>query len=120
MASSRKRLLLPNLVYTKLAELDKKEKQIVNIFGIVKFFKSPCKSRGRDFCLTLSLVDDSFQSTEKSFVCNIFCPHENELPLIKSVGDIVRLDGIRVSRFRGELQGKGTSSLSWWVYRLVD
>lgn len=113
MTNNRKRCQLPSLVYTKLADIDSKERQIVNIFGIVKFFKSPRKSKGRDYCLTLSLVDDSFQNTDKSFVCNIFCPIEDELPLVKSVGDILRLDGISVSRFRGEIQGKGTSSLSW-------
>lgn len=113
MANNRKCVQLPSPVYTKLADLDNKERQIVNIFGIVKFFKSPCKTKGRDLCLTLSLVDDSYQNTDESFVCNIFCSNDNELPVVKSVGDILRLNGVKVSRFRGELQGKGTSSLSW-------
>ena len=111
--SKRRRLeLQPKAaVYTKLADL--KANAIVNVYGVVKFFKSPFKTKGSDFVCTLSLVDPSLDSLEQSFKLVLFSKSKETLPSIKSVGDIVRFHHIAVGKFKGELQGKFLPQSSW-------
>ena len=98
-------------VYTKLSDL--KANTAVNVYGVVKFFKSPFKTKGLDFVSTLSLVDPSLDSLEQSFKCVLFSKSRESLPLVKSVGDIVRFHHLGVGRFKGELQGKLFPGSSW-------
>lgn len=111
--SKRSKIILePNAtVYTKLADL--KANTVVNVYGVVKFFKSPFKTRGSDFVCTLSLADPSLDSLEKSFKLVLFSKSKEMLPLVKSVGDIIRFHHIGVGVFKGELQGKLLPQSSW-------
>lgn len=99
------------ITYTRLADL--KVNGVVNIYGVVKFFKSPFKTKGSDFVCCLSLVDQSFDNLDKSFKCVLFSKSKEMLPLIKSVGDIVRFHRLAVSQYQGELQGKFLPDSSW-------
>lgn len=99
------------ITYTRLADL--KVNGVVNIYGVVKFFKSPFKTKGCDFVCSLSLVDQSFDNLDKSFKCVLFSKSKETLPLIKSVGDIVRFHRLAVSQYQGELQGKFLPDSSW-------
>lgn len=111
--SKRSKIILEPIatVYTKLADL--KANTIVNLYGVVKFFKSPFKTRGSDFVCTLSLADPSLDSLEKSFKLVLFSKSKEMLPLVKSVGDIIRFHHIGVGVFKGELQGKLLPQSSW-------
>ena len=97
--------------YTKLADLT--VNTVVNVYGVVKFFKSPFKTKGSDFVCTMSLVDPSFDSLDQSFKCVLFSKSKESLPLIKSVGDVVRIHRLGVREFRGDLQGKFMTDSSW-------
>ena len=99
------------MLYTKLADL--KANTTVNIYGMVKFFKSPFKTKLSDFVCTLSLTDPSFDSMEKGFKLVLFSKSKEMLPLVKSVGDIIRFHHIAVGEFKGELQGKLLPQSSW-------
>ena len=98
-------------VYTKLADL--KANTIVNVYGVVKFFKSPFRTRGSDFVCTLSLTDPSFNSLEKGFKLVLFSKSKEMLPPVKSVGDIIRFHRVSVGVFKGELQGTLLPQSSW-------
>ena len=97
--------------YTKLANLT--VNTVVNVYGVVKFFKSPFKTKGSDFVCTMSLVDPSFDSLDQSFNCVLFSKSKASLPLIKSVGDVVRIHRLGVREFRGDRQGKFMTDSSW-------
>ncbi|XP_067040359.1 protection of telomeres protein 1-like isoform X2 [Acropora muricata] len=105
------------ITYTRLADL--KVNGVVNIYGVVKFFKSPFKTKGCDFVCSLSLVDPSFDNLDKSFKCVLFSKSKETLPLIKSVGDIVRFHRLAVSQYQGELQGKFLPDSSWIVFDCI-
>lgn len=111
--SKRRRLVLQPkpAIYTKLADL--KVGAIINVYGVVKFFKSPFKTKGSDFVCTLSLVDPSLDSLDQSFKLVLFSKSKETLPLVKSVGDVVRFHQIAVGEFKGELQGKFLPQSSW-------
>ena len=98
-------------VYTKLADL--KANTVVNVYGVVKFFKSPFKTKGSDFVCTMSLTGPSFDSLDKGFKLVLFSKSREALPLVKSVGDIIRFHQIAVREFKGELQGKLLPQSSW-------
>ena len=100
--------------YTKLADL--KGKTMVNVYAVVKFFKSPYKSRGSDFCSNVSLVDPTIGSLDHSFNCKLFAKTKESLLRIRSIGNIVRLHHIGVSEFNGELQGVGKVHAGFSMY----
>lgn len=111
--SKRSRLVLQPkpALYTKLADL--KVNTVVNVFGVVKFFKSPFKTRGSDFVCTLSLVDPSLDSLEESFKLVLFSKSKERLPSVRSMGDIVCFHHIAVGEYQGGLQGKFLPESSW-------
>lgn len=111
--SKRSRLVLQpqSVKYTKLADI--RANTTVNVFGVVKFFKSPFKTKGSDFVCSLSLVDPSLASLEESFKLVLFSKSKERLPLIRSVGDIVRFHGVAVGNFKGEMQGKFLPESTW-------
>lgn len=111
--SKRSRLVLqPQVVkYTKLADIQ--VNTTVNVFGVVKFFKSPFKTKGSDFVCTLSLVDASLASLDQSFKLVLFSKSKERLPLVRSVGDIVRFQNVAIGKFQGEMQGKFLPESSW-------
>ena len=97
--------------YTKLADLT--VNSVVNVYGVVKFFKSPFKTKGSDFVCTISLVDPSFDSLDQGFKCVLFSKSKESLPLVTSVGDVVRFHRLGVGQYRGELQGKFLPDSAW-------
>jgi hypothetical protein len=109
--------LPPKPHYTKFADLQVnepfKEHKIVNFFGIVRFFKTPNKTKGKNYCMVVSLLDDSLNSTKDSFLCTIFAPLKEQLPAIKCVGDIVRFERVKISKFNGEVVGTARELHSW-------
>ncbi|XP_066218685.1 protection of telomeres protein 1 isoform X2 [Saccopteryx leptura] len=79
--------------YTRLDEL--KGGMIVNVYGVVKFFKPPYLSRGTDYCSVVTLVDQ----TNVKLTCLLFSGNYESLPIIYKSGDIVRFHRLKVGSF---------------------
>ncbi|XP_063252856.1 protection of telomeres protein 1 [Prinia subflava] len=89
----------PKYVYTPLNHL--KDGTIVNLYGVVKFFKPPYISKGTDYCSVVTLVDPS----NVKLTCNLFNGNLDCLPKIYKVGDIVRFHRIKIREYNGQMQG---------------
>ncbi|XP_066039079.1 protection of telomeres protein 1 isoform X3 [Chamaea fasciata] len=89
----------PKYVYTPLNHL--KDGTIVNLYGVVKFFKPPYISKGTDYCSVVTLVDPS----NVKLTCNLFNGNLDSLPKIYKVGDIVRFHRIKIREYNGQMQG---------------
>uniref|UniRef100_A0A8B9FG71 Protection of telomeres protein 1 n=1 Tax=Amazona collaria TaxID=241587 RepID=A0A8B9FG71_9PSIT len=89
----------PKYVYTPLNHL--KDGTVVNLYGIVKFFKPPYISKGTDFCSVVTLVDPS----NEKLTCSLFSGNLDSLPKIYKVGDIVRFHRIKIKEYNGQMQG---------------
>ncbi|XP_050179610.1 protection of telomeres protein 1 [Myiozetetes cayanensis] len=91
--------IAPKYVYTPLNQL--KDGTIVNLYGVVKFFKPPYVSKGTDYCSVVTLVDPS----NAKLTCTLFNGNPDSLPKIYKVGDIVRFHRIKIREFNGQMQG---------------
>ncbi|KAM6425170.1 protection of telomeres protein 1 [Rhynochetos jubatus] len=89
----------PKYVYTSLNHL--KDGTVVNLYGVVKFFKPPYVSKGTDYCSVVTLVDPS----NVKLTCTLFNGSLDGLPKIYKVGDIVRFHRIKIREYNGQMQG---------------
>ncbi|NXG21180.1 POTE1 protein, partial [Grallaria varia] len=89
----------PKYVYTPLNRL--KDGTIVNLYGVVKFFKPPYVSKGTDYCSVVTLVDPS----NVKLTCTLFNGNLDSLPKIYKIGDIVRFHRIKIREYNGQMQG---------------
>ncbi|XP_041327493.1 protection of telomeres protein 1 isoform X1 [Pyrgilauda ruficollis] len=89
----------PKYVYTPLNHL--KDGTVVNLYGVVKFFKPPYISKGTDYCSIVTLVDPS----NVKLTCSLFSGNQDFLPKIYKVGDIVRFHRIKIREYNGQMQG---------------
>ncbi|XP_057628695.1 protection of telomeres protein 1 isoform X1 [Chionomys nivalis] len=92
--------------YTPLDLL--KEGAIVNVYGVVKFFKPPYLSRGTDYCSVVTIVDQ----TNVKLTCMLFSGNYEGLPIIYKVGDIVRFHRLKIQVYNNELQGINSSGFA--------
>lgn len=76
--------------YTPLNLL--KEGTVVNVCGVVKFFKPPYLSKGTDYCSVVTIVDQ----TNVKLTCMLFSRDYDTLPSVYKVGDIVCFQGLKV------------------------
>ncbi|XP_005747679.2 protection of telomeres protein 1 [Pundamilia nyererei] len=83
----------PKYTYAKLDSL--KAGSVVNVYGVVVFFKQPFKSRGTDFCSSLKITDHS----NEKIGCTIFCEKLEDHPKIFRNGDIVRMHRVKAQVF---------------------
>ncbi|XP_056429745.1 protection of telomeres protein 1 isoform X2 [Hyla sarda] len=97
-------------VYTPLDQL--KEGTLANVFGAVTFFKLPYRSKGTDFCSTITIVDQ----TNVKLKCTFFSGNQEALPRIFKIGDIVRFHRIKIQKFNNEFQGISSSGFSALVF----
>ncbi|XP_072197047.1 protection of telomeres protein 1 isoform X2 [Excalfactoria chinensis] len=89
----------PKYVYTPLNCL--KDGTVVNLYGIVKFFKPPYISKGTDYCSVVTLVDQS----NVKLTCTLFNGNLDSLPKIYKNGDIVRFHRVKIREYNGQMQG---------------
>ncbi|XP_054255498.1 protection of telomeres protein 1 [Indicator indicator] len=89
----------PKYAYTSLNQL--KDGTIVNLYGVVKFFKPPYVSKGTDYCSVVTLVDPS----NAKLTCTLFSGNLDSLPKIYKVGDVVRFHRIKIREYNGQMQG---------------
>uniref|UniRef100_A0A8C6KWW2 Protection of telomeres protein 1 n=1 Tax=Nothobranchius furzeri TaxID=105023 RepID=A0A8C6KWW2_NOTFU len=87
----------PKHTYVKLSDL--KAEELVNVYGVVVFFKQPFKSYGTDYCSSLKITDESNQK----IVCTIFCREMDDHPKIFQNGDIIRLHRVKAKWFNGSM-----------------
>uniref|UniRef100_A0A3B4Y197 Protection of telomeres protein 1 n=1 Tax=Seriola lalandi dorsalis TaxID=1841481 RepID=A0A3B4Y197_SERLL len=93
--------------YVRLGDL--KAGSVVNVYGVVVFFKQPFKSRGTDFCSSLKITDQSNQKIG----CTIFCEKLEDHPKIFQIGDIVRMHRVKVRPAEAVTMEPRTSSRSF-------
>ncbi|NWZ21510.1 POTE1 protein, partial [Asarcornis scutulata] len=96
----------PKYVYTPLNHL--KDGTVVNLYGIVKFFKPPYVSKGTDYCSVVTLVDQS----QVKLTCTLFSGNLDSLPKIYKIGDIVRFHRIKIREYNGQMQGITSSGFA--------
>ena len=79
----------------------------VGVCGVVKHFKPPIKSKGRDFYTVVHVVDKSSPSI--GLTCIIFNPSKDKLPVIGKVGAVVLIKGVRIeaSKENDHIQAMG-------------
>ncbi|KAM3870190.1 protection of telomeres protein 1 [Diretmus argenteus] len=85
--------------YTYVPLGDLKPEYVVNVYGVVVFFKQPFKTRGTDFCSTLKITDQSNQKV----ACTIFCEKLDDHPKIFQMGDIIRLHRVKPKLYNGSI-----------------
>ncbi|KAI3370962.1 hypothetical protein L3Q82_023610, partial [Scortum barcoo] len=87
----------PKYTYVGLGDL--KAGSVVNVYGVVVFFKQPFKSRGTDFCSSLKITDQSNQKIG----CTIFREKLEDHPKIFQNGDIVRMHRVKTQSFNDSI-----------------
>ncbi|KAJ8381691.1 hypothetical protein SKAU_G00024690 [Synaphobranchus kaupii] len=85
--------------YAYVALKDLKAGMVVNIYGVVTFFKQPFRTKGTDYCSTLKITDHS----DAKLCCSIFSEKLENHPQIYEIGDIVRLHRVKIQLFNGTL-----------------
>ncbi|XP_072340547.1 protection of telomeres protein 1 isoform X3 [Scyliorhinus torazame] len=86
------RLKIGTQDYTYVPLNQIKDGVTVNVYGVVKFFKPPYRSKGTDFSSTVTIVDAS----NGRLNCVLFNGNADLLPKICKVGDVVRFHRIKV------------------------
>lgn len=92
--------------YTPLNEL--KAGMVVNVYGVVKFFKPPYLSKGTDYCSVVTIVDP----TNAKLTCLLFSGNYEAHPMIYKNGDIVRLHRLKIQIYKNETQGINSSGFA--------
>lgn len=93
-------------IYTPLNQL--KSGMIVNVYGVVKFFKPPYVSKGTDYCSVVTIVDQ----TNVKLTCLFFSGNYEALPIIYKNGDIVRFHRLKIQVYKNETQGITSSGFA--------
>ncbi|XP_056907866.1 protection of telomeres protein 1 isoform X2 [Takifugu flavidus] len=97
---------VPKYMYVRLKDL--KPGTVVNVYGVVVFFKQPFRTRGTDFCSSLKITDQSNQSV----FCTIFCEKLEDHPKIFQIGDIIRLHRVKTQFFNDSIMLVNTFGFS--------
>lgn len=87
--------------YTAIDDL--KIGMTANVYGFVRRYTEPKRTRGTDLVMTVCLVDRVPTKTELTLV--LFQHTVEQLPLIQSTGDIMRCHRLKIQKFEGRLQG---------------
>ncbi|XP_026876548.2 protection of telomeres protein 1 [Electrophorus electricus] len=95
----------PRYTYVPLNEL--KPRRIVNVYGVVIFFKQPFPTKGTDYCSTLKITDQS----NAKVGCTIFSERLEDHPKIFTIGDIIRLHRVKAQVFNESMTL--LTSLGW-------
>uniref|UniRef100_A0A8C6R699 Protection of telomeres protein 1 n=1 Tax=Nannospalax galili TaxID=1026970 RepID=A0A8C6R699_NANGA len=95
-----------NYIYTPLNQL--KGGTVVNVYGVVKFFKPPYLSKGTDYCSVVTIVDQ----TNVKLTCLLFSRSYEALPIIYKIGDIVRFHRLKIQVYKNEPQGINSSGFA--------
>ncbi|XP_014675344.1 PREDICTED: protection of telomeres protein 1-like [Priapulus caudatus] len=100
-------------VYTRISNI--MADTIVNIWGVVKYYRPPQRCRGPDIHMMLSLVDPSCIDAVK-LKCSLFCRNEEALPKVTEVGQIVRMHRVKISMFNNNIQAQTSVGFACLVF----
>ncbi|KAL3685065.1 hypothetical protein R1sor_003087 [Riccia sorocarpa] len=73
----------------------------VNFYGAISEYEKPKPTRGSDFLCTMTVVDMSFDDPGLRLL--VFAP-VSSCPVVKSLGDIIRLHRVKVSNYKDSPQ----------------
>ncbi|KAG6958374.1 hypothetical protein JG687_00009423 [Phytophthora cactorum] len=76
-----------------------------DIYGVIINVTLPKKTSGRDFCMTVSVTDESCPTRAAAIQINIFYPSIAKMPKIKYVGDIIRFHKVKIQQYQDRIQG---------------
>ncbi|XP_059152855.1 uncharacterized protein LOC131938732 [Physella acuta] len=107
--------LSPKLKYNYKPLSSLEVNTIVDVYGVVKFFKPPVPTKGRDYMYILSLTDESLENPDDKIKCNIFCKDPENVPKYE-VGDIVRFHRLKVQSYQGSKQGYNGPAFQWLMF----
>jgi hypothetical protein len=79
--------------------------QKTNFVGIIKSVSIPQKSKGPDYFISVTLIDES--SPADGLVFTFFNPVENHLPKFGDPGSAAYLMNIKIVEYEGDLLGRG-------------
>lgn len=79
--------------------------QKINFVGIVKSVTAPQKSKGPDYFITVTLIDET--SSTEGFSFTLFNPIEGQLPRLGEPGSAAFLSNVNISEHQGSLIGQG-------------
>lgn len=96
------RIASPAYRYSPLSEL---VDGYADIYGVVVNMTLPKKTSGRDFCMTVSVTDESCPTRATAIQINIFYPTIEKMPKIKYVGDIIRFHKVKIQQYQDRIQG---------------
>ncbi|XP_041458682.1 protection of telomeres protein 1-like [Lytechinus variegatus] len=105
-----------NRTYKYTCLNDIKETGSVDVYGVVKFFKPPYKTKGPDYCMSLTIVDPSLPEEDSGLKCVLFQQDIKKLPEVLSKGDIVRLHRLRIQKYNSDFQGAKGNGFSSLVF----
>lgn len=104
--------------YTKLKDL--RPGQDINVYGYIVRYSGPFKTRGTDWCMSLTIIDDSCprfeQGAAHAIPIQLFHPDPSRFPKITNVGDVIQLRHIRVQRYKDTLQGLSMRYTAFTVF----
>uniref|UniRef100_UPI00398E97AA protection of telomeres protein 1 isoform X1 n=2 Tax=Pristiophorus japonicus TaxID=55135 RepID=UPI00398E97AA len=101
---------MQDYIYVPLNKI--KDGVTVNVYGVVKFFKPPYRSKGTDFCSTVTIVDPSNEKLN----CVLFSGNADQLPKIYKVGDVVRFHRIKIQEYYQEHQAISAPGFSSLIF----
>ncbi|XP_065067804.1 uncharacterized protein LOC135693286 isoform X2 [Rhopilema esculentum] len=84
------------------------------VYGVVTAFQCPKIDCNGNYYSTITIKDPSLEK-EDGICCFFFQKSEENLPKIKTVGDVVRLKGLYVTMFKRCRQLKARPNCSWVV-----
>ncbi|XP_066525120.1 protection of telomeres protein 1 [Hoplias malabaricus] len=106
-SSSGHSAITSELQYTYVPLNELKPRRVVNVYGVVTFFKQPFPTKGTDYCSTLKITDQS----DAKVCCTIFSERLEDHPKIFKIGDIIRLHRVKSQMFNGSMTL--VTSLGW-------
>ncbi|KAL4125636.1 hypothetical protein KRP22_011146 [Phytophthora ramorum] len=96
------RISSPAYRYSTLSELVPGN---ADMYGVIVNISLPKKTSGRDFCMTVSVTDESCPTRAEAIQINIFYRTIAQMPKIKYVGDIIRFHKVKIQQYQNRIQG---------------
>ena len=85
----------------------------VDVFAVVKFFRKPTQTKGRDKSFFFTIVDPTLYENEESLKCIFFEKNEEDFPVISNIGDVVKFTSLDITVHRDKIQGTNRNGFSW-------
>ena len=87
-----------------IADISLTDKKI-NFVGVIKTVSTPQKSKGPDYFVSVTLIDET--SSTEGLTFTFFNPREDQLPKMGDPGSIAFLRNMSISDYQGSLLGRG-------------